>query len=127
MFKNKKLSTRILSQGLIIIACFIILLLGIYPKFKNMIYQGKYLKTKHVVETVYGIITHHANLVENGKMSKTDAQASALEIIKSLRYDKSQYFWINDLHPNVIMHPIKPSLDGKDVGGGERSEREISF
>jgi len=117
MFKNAKLSTRILMQGLVIIACFIILLFGIYPKFKDKIYQGKYLKTKHVVETVYGVIAYYASQVENNKMSKNDAQASALAIIKSLRYDKSQYFWVNDLHPNIIMHPIKPSLDGKDVGG----------
>jgi methyl-accepting chemotaxis protein len=102
-------------QGLIIIACFIVLLLGIYPKFKDMIYQGKYLKTKHVVETVYGIITYYASQAENNTMQKSDAQANALAVIKSLRYDKSQYFWINDLHPNVIMHPIKPALDGKDV------------
>jgi methyl-accepting chemotaxis protein len=127
MFKNQKLSTRILSQGLVIIACFIVLLLGIYPKFKDMIYQGKYLKTKHVVETAYGIITHYANLVENGKMSKTDAQSNALEIIKSLRYDKSQYFWVNDLYPNVIMHPIKPALDGKDVSGVKDPKGKFLF
>jgi len=117
MFKNAKLSTKILMQGLIIIACFILLLAGIYPRFKDKIYQAKYLKTKHVVETVYGIIAYYASLVEKGKMSKSDAQANTLGVIKALRYDQSQYFWINDLHPNVIMHPIKPSLDGKDVGG----------
>jgi len=115
MFKNKKLSTRILVQGLVIIACFIFLLLGIYPKFKDMIYQGKYLKTKHVVETVYGIITYYESLVEKNSMQEAEAQSNALAVIKALRYDQSQYFWINDLHPTVIMHPIKPALDGKDV------------
>ncbi|ETR67336.1 MAG: methyl-accepting chemotaxis protein, partial [Candidatus Magnetoglobus multicellularis str. Araruama] len=103
-------------QGFVIIACFVLLLIGIYPKFKDMIYQGKYLKTRHVVETAYSIIAHYASLVENNKMSQSDAQTHALSVIKSLRYDNTQYFWINDLHPRVIMHPIKPSLDGKDVG-----------
>jgi len=115
MFKNQKLSTKILTQGLIIIACFILLLVGIYPKFKAMIYNGKYLKTQHVVETTYGIIAHYASLVENGQMDKSAAQTQALAVIKSLRYDNTQYFWVNDLNPNVIMHPIKPALDGKDV------------
>jgi methyl-accepting chemotaxis protein len=117
MFKNAKLSTRILMQGFTIIVCFIILLLGIYPKFKDMIYKGKYLKTQHVVETAYGIITYYFSQVENGKMSQDEAQANVLAVIKALRYDSTQYFWINDLHPTVIMHPIKPALDDKDVGG----------
>lgn len=37
--------------------------------------------------------------------------------IKSLRYDKVEYFWINDMSPKMIMHPIKPELDGKDLAG----------
>ena len=115
MFKDLKLSTRILLQGLTIIICFILLLIGIYPKFKDMIYKGKYLKTQHVVETVHGIIVHHANQVKAGKITIEEAKKNALSVIKSLRYDGTQYFWINDLHPRVIMHPIKSSLDGKDV------------
>jgi len=115
MFKKYKLSTRILIQGLIIIVCFIIMLISIYPKFTDMIYQGKYLKTRHVVETVYGIIEHFSAQVEKNKIDIDQAKTAALEVIKSLRYDGTQYFWINDLHPKVIMHPIKPSLDGKDV------------
>ncbi len=26
-----------------------------------------------------------------------------------------EYFRINDTHPNMIMHPFKPALDGKDI------------
>ncbi|MEA2049863.1 MAG: cache domain-containing protein, partial [Campylobacterota bacterium] len=39
----------------------------------------------------------------------------ALKAISGMRYGKSGYFWINDSKPNMIMHPIKPSLDGKDL------------
>ncbi|XOB61634.1 cache domain-containing protein [Campylobacterota bacterium DY0563] len=39
----------------------------------------------------------------------------ALKSIANMRYGKSGYFWINDSHPNMIMHPIKPALDGKDL------------
>jgi methyl-accepting chemotaxis protein len=91
------------------------MLISIYPKFTDMIYQGKYLKTRHVVETVFGVIEYFADQVEKNKLGQEQAETMALDVIKSLRYDGTQYFWINDLHPNVIMHPIKPSLDGKDV------------
>ena len=39
----------------------------------------------------------------------------ALATINKMRYGKNGYFWINDSHPNMVMHPIKPSLDGKDL------------
>lgn len=32
-------------------------------------------------------------------------------MLRGMRYDKSEYFWIND------MHPIKPALEGKDLTG----------
>jgi len=37
----------------------------------------------------------------------------ALNKIKSIRYGKSGYFWVNDMHYKMVMHPIKPNLDGK--------------
>ncbi|WP_122894066.1 methyl-accepting chemotaxis protein [Arcobacter peruensis] len=39
----------------------------------------------------------------------------ALLTISKMRYGKDGYFWINDSHPKMIMHAIKPSLDGKDL------------
>jgi methyl-accepting chemotaxis protein len=40
----------------------------------------------------------------------------ALKTIAGMRYGKSGYFWINDTEPKMVMHPIKPSLDGKYLG-----------
>jgi methyl-accepting chemotaxis protein len=42
-------------------------------------------------------------------------QKEALRAISQIRYGKSGYFWINDTTPRMIMHPIKPSLNGKDL------------
>jgi len=41
----------------------------------------------------------------------------ALLAIKNMGYGTNGYFWINDSHPKMVMHPIKPSLDGKDLSG----------
>ena len=38
-----------------------------------------------------------------------------ISLVASARYGKSGYFWINDTRPVMIMHPIKPALDGKDL------------
>jgi methyl-accepting chemotaxis protein len=38
-----------------------------------------------------------------------------IDIVKSAKYGKSGYFWINDTTPTMIMHAVKPSLDGKNL------------
>ena len=43
------------------------------------------------------------------------ASSAAVQAVKALRYDKEEYFWINDQRPNMVMHPFKPQLDGKDL------------
>jgi methyl-accepting chemotaxis protein len=71
--------------------------------------------TRQHVEIAHGIIVAaHADEVA-GKLSREDAQKAAKKTIASLRYNQKEYFWINDMKPNIVMHPIKPELDGKDA------------
>ncbi len=39
----------------------------------------------------------------------------AMEKISKMRYGKNGYFFINDTKCRMVMHPLKPSLDGKDM------------
>jgi len=73
-------------------------------------------KTQQMIDVGYGILTHYQKLETDGKLPRADAQKAAIAELKSLRYDKVEYFWINDMSPKMIMHPIKPELDGKDLG-----------
>jgi methyl-accepting chemotaxis protein len=73
-------------------------------------------KTQQMIDVGYGILTHYAKLENDGKLSREAAQAAAIGEIKSLRYDKVEYFWINDMTSRMVMHPIKPELDGKELG-----------
>ncbi len=36
-------------------------------------------------------------------------------IVDATRYGDSGYFWINDTNAVMIVHPIKPALNGKDL------------
>jgi methyl-accepting chemotaxis protein len=49
--------------------------------------------------------------------SEAELQKSALNAISALRYGKEfkDYFWINDSTPKMVMHPIKPALNGQDL------------
>ncbi len=65
---------------------------------------------------LFGIIQKAYSQNKN-KMSKEQLQKYLKSIVASARYGKSGYFWINDSTPRMIMHPIKPALDGKNLSG----------
>jgi methyl-accepting chemotaxis protein len=44
-----------------------------------------------------------------------EKKAQALRIIKSMRYAGDNYLWINDMVPTMVMHPMKPSMDGSNL------------
>jgi len=46
---------------------------------------------------------------------KKSLKKETIETISKMRYGKSGYFWINDMSPKMIMHPILPQLNGKDL------------
>jgi methyl-accepting chemotaxis protein len=51
------------------------------------------------------------------EVAETKLQADAAAIIQALRYgpENKDYFWINDTHPRMVMHPYKPELNGQDL------------
>jgi len=51
----------------------------------------------------------------HGKMPDDQLKDIIKNAVKATRYGKAGYFWINDLDAKIIMHPIKPALDGKDM------------
>jgi methyl-accepting chemotaxis protein len=115
MLNRFKLSTRIFLLGILIITAFSLVIAWMYPQFKQKMYDSKYLKTRHVVETAWGVLDLFAKQTHSNVLGVEEAKKQALAAIKNLRYEKDDYFWINDLHPKMIMHPIKSELDGKDL------------
>lgn len=43
------------------------------------------------------------------------AQSSIKTAIGNIRYANDNYFWINDTHPRMVMHPTAPTLVGQDI------------
>ncbi len=83
--------------------------------FRYVLLNDRQLKTRSLVEAVHGVLIHFESLEKSGQLTRDQAQKSAIGVIKTLRYEGENYFWINDMHPNMVMHPFKPELDGKDL------------
>ncbi|MEO5342374.1 MAG: methyl-accepting chemotaxis protein [Gammaproteobacteria bacterium SHHR-1] len=72
-------------------------------------------KTKEHVEAGYTLLNHYYQLAEAGEMDQQAAQQAAKIALGKLRFGEDGYYWINDMHPTMVMHPTKPELDGKDL------------
>jgi methyl-accepting chemotaxis protein len=115
LMKNIKFRNKILFIiVLMILAIGSVIVLSLFELKKNLLEDRK-MKTKHVVETAYGVLEYFDSLTKTTKMTKEDAQRASIIAIKALRYEEKEYFWINDMHPKMIMHPYKAELDGTDL------------
>jgi methyl-accepting chemotaxis protein len=113
--KTQKIRTKLwLIAALAILAMSVTMAMSIH-RLDAMQTSEKELKTRHLVETAYGVVEHFYSLAKAGKMSESDAKNTSLSVIKKMRYGEDGYFWINDMHPTMVMHPYKPELDGKDL------------
>ncbi len=114
--RDWKIFTKITTNSIISVIPFLIMIyFYIVPSLKDTYYKNKEDNVKQTVEVAYNILNEFQHKCVNGEMSKSEAQQAALNLIKSLRYNTNDYFWINDLEPRMILHPIKPELNGKSL------------
>ncbi|MFA7418936.1 MAG: methyl-accepting chemotaxis protein [Melioribacteraceae bacterium] len=107
----KLLALVVLSLLPLVLFLFVYLL----PTVKTHLFDEKRMATKHIVEVSAAVIKNYIAMEASGTLSKEEAQQKAIEAVKTLRYNESEYFWINDLEPKMVMHPLKPQLDGTNI------------
>ena len=84
---------------------------------KTLILEERQASVRQAVETAHGFLGHYHDMASKGMLPEAEAKEMAMQAVKRLRYDTNEYFWINDMQPKMVMHPIKPELDGKDLSG----------
>ncbi len=99
----------------------------VLPTFKSKLFEQKKAENQAVVEVGFGVLEYFAAQESTGKLTREQAQAQAKAAIRGLRFEDGNYLWINDLEPLMIMHPIKPELDGKPVGGMKDASGQAYF
>ena len=114
-FNDLKIRHKIMSGfGLVIISIFLFEFLYLSPRINSTNQDLIESRTSQVVDVGYGIIDHFYKEFKKGTLSEEQAKNLAIETLRTIRYSGSEYFWINDYHPNMIMHP-KTELEGKDL------------
>ncbi len=117
--KNMTLGARmLLIMATTLVALAAVFAYVLYDERSSMM-KDRQQKLRNLVEVAHGVVSGFEAAERAGQMSREEAQKAAMAAVKTLRYDKIEYFWINDLGkpvPKMVMHATVPALDGKVLG-----------
>ena len=113
--RNFKIKRRLQLNLVIVFVSFAILIYFTLEATKRSLLDQKYNQTQNIVEIAYKVIEFNYSRINSEGISAEQAQQDAKNTISALRYDSSNYYWINDYNAAMVMHPVKPSLNGKDL------------
>ena len=91
---------------------FLVLTGAVLNQHYKALKEKSYKENQHLVEVVHTLLASFESLEG---VDEDAAKQMALTAVNRLRYDESNYFWIQDATPAMVMHPIKPSLNGQDL------------
>jgi len=114
-FDNLGLRAKVL---LIVAAAFLgmALLLAISLSSLNTeMLAGRKLKVEQMVQAAHTLVARYEAEARAGRLSEDDAKRAALADLRAMRTGDDDYFWVNDLGPVMVMHPLKPELEGKPL------------
>ena len=118
MFSVKGISikARLLLIATAVLICMALIAIFVLHSEKTTLLEDRKVKTRHLVESAHSLLGHYYELQQKGILSEDAAKDAAIKAIKALRYEQTEYFWLNDFTtpiPTMLMHPTVPALDGK--------------
>jgi methyl-accepting chemotaxis protein len=113
--KHFRISVRLYTLvGLALATMFTVMLLELFQEHDKLVTQRKSM-LEAMNENAVTVFEAYYKQEQAGTLSQADAQARAIEAISAMRYQGNGYFWINDMHPKMVMHPVKPAMNGTDL------------
>lgn len=120
---QKIMSISIILNALVVLSTF----LYVMPYFEQKLIEEKRNAARDVLDIAYEVIVAFEKKAARGDITGAQAQQEALSVISHLRYRDNDYFWVNDLEPKMLMHPIFPSLNGKNLSHDKDPTGKLLF
>jgi PAS domain S-box-containing protein len=114
----KSFLVRIILPTAITIALFLISIFSIViPTIEKNSLDRKREMIRELTTSAWNILAKFENDERRGLLTRTEAQKQAIEQIRNLHYgqEMKDYFWINDMHPRMVIHPYRTDLNGTDL------------
>lgn len=95
--------------------CFTVLTGLALNSYHDSLLRDKMDHTRRMVENAYNLIAYYHGKAEKKELTEENAQLYAQEAIRQLVPEQNSYYWVMDTHPRMLMHPIKPEMNGADL------------
>jgi methyl-accepting chemotaxis protein len=126
--RDWKISTKIMGISVFTIVLIVSgILFYLLPLVEKKLLDEKKNATKNVVDVAYTLVASFEAKVKSGELKPAEAQKRAIESVKSLRYQGNEYYFISDVSGVMLMHAMKPELDGKSVIAEKDSQGKFMF
>jgi methyl-accepting chemotaxis protein len=117
-YKNWSIFSKIVSLSVLTWLLLVLTsMFALAPFIRGLIMKEKQASVSYLVQQASSMLVSYQKQIDAGTLTKEEAQKRAAERISAIRYDGNNYLWINDVNAKMVMHPIKPEMNGKDLNG----------
>ena len=112
-FESLTVARRLALMLLVALAGMVLLAFAALYENRDDMRDGYARNVRSQIELATGVLAHFYSLEQAGALDREAAQKAAKEALRGLRYQNNEYFFVLDLELNMLMHPLRPSLEGK--------------
>jgi methyl-accepting chemotaxis protein len=112
---HRSIAARLHLATAAAIASVSVVLLAVYSIESVRITEDRVSLLQAIDNAAAAIASGYEAQERAGALNRADAQRGAAAAIGAMRYFGDQYVWINTTDYQMVMHPIKPALNGHDV------------
>ncbi|MDP3872820.1 MAG: cache domain-containing protein, partial [Methyloversatilis sp.] len=124
---NLTVQRRLMMMVAVTLSAFVALAAILLFAMRGNMLDDRKSAARFAVESAWGVIESFEKRAASGELAQDEARRQAIATLRTLRYNGEDYFWINDFGPRMVMHPTKPELEGKDLGGSKDPNGKALF
>lgn len=114
-FTAKSEKSRMIATFVSLVLIFSAVMISMLLAGRTTMIEDRQRAARYAVETAWGAVESMGKAVSSGELELADAKKRVVAQLRDMRYDGKEYFWINDMHPRMVMHPTKPDMEGQDL------------
>jgi methyl-accepting chemotaxis protein len=99
---------------------------SLFQSYDTLVHERR-MGLAQINDNAVAILNKYHKMEQEGTLTREEAQERAKDVIGAMRYQPDGYMWINDMQPAMVMHPIKPELNGKDLSQNKDPNGKFLF
>lgn len=111
--KNMKLRTKLILMVSGLFLGVILIEASALSSLHTQLLDARKAKVKEQVEAAYTLVQHYYE--QRQSLGEDVSKQRALDALRVLRYGDNGYVWINDMQAKLVLHPMKPDQEGRDM------------